>query len=310
MELANLPSPLRSLDLLKEQYGLASLHIKEDGYSSSPFGGNKVRKLEFLLAAAEQRGSKSVITFGYQGSNHCVATAALCQSIGIRVYCQLLTQVHHPYVDQNLARCKEFGADIEVYPSKNALKIGTAKRLVKEFCKGRKPMMIPPGGSEPLGVLGFINAAMELADQYGSRFMSPPDRIYCAMSSAGTAVGLQLGIDFLEWPTLLVPVSVYEEADVAENSFSKLMKESCKFLQKYDIEIKPRNSPKFRHEFRGKGYAEATNEGVEALKVAEDNGFKLDITYTAKAFGCLLKDASSQAIKGQSVLFWNTLHQE
>lgn len=289
---------------------MGSLHLKLDGFSSSPFGGNKVRKLEFLLGKAKQNGAKTIFTFGYEGSNHCVATASLAARLGLNVFAQVLEQEPQPYVRKNVQMAKKMGAVVNLYQSEFGLRLGTAALYVREKLSGNRPMLIPPGGSEALGVMGFVNAALELQSQLERCQLPVPDRIYCAISSGGTTAGLRLGMDLLGWKTELHAVRVYGTVNSTRKKLEQLTRKSHDLLKSKGLRLQRMQRLVIRDEFIGQGYAFSTKGGLEAQKRMEARGIALDPTYTAKAYACLLADLRAGELKSKQVLFWNSLNQD
>lgn len=312
VELADLPTPVRRLGRLGAEVGLDSLWLKDDGPSGQRYGGNKVRKLELLLAAARASGARSVLTFGYAGSNHATATAVHAAGVGLGSTSMLLPQQGAAYVRRNLLVSRAVGADIREYPSQARLVLGTLGVLLQRLRReGHLPYVVAPGGSSPLGTIGFVNAAFELAEQAASGVLPMPDVIYAPGGSLGTVVGLGLGLAALGANTRVVAVRVVDEQFVNPAKAGALWRKTTALLRKAGRSF-PDVGPlgdriEFRGEYFGGTYAIGTNEARGARdRAAALEGLALDITYTAKALACALGDAAGGGLAGRNVLFWNT----
>ena len=161
--LGEFPTPIIRLERLGRDIGLDQLYVKNDGLSGRVFGGNKIRKLEFTLGQALRVGAKEVMTFGAAGSNHALATAVCARQVGLRSISLLTPQPNARYVQRNLLMSYHCGAELHHYPNRRLRALGARLQLLRHrLLTGRYPLVIPPGGSSPLGVMGFVNAAFEL----------------------------------------------------------------------------------------------------------------------------------------------------
>jgi D-cysteine desulfhydrase len=179
--------------------------------------------------------------------------------------------------------------------------------------RGRFPRLIPPGGSSPLGLVGFVNAALELRTQITGGQMPEPDFIYVACGSMGTAGGLALGLRVAELAGRVVPVAVHNERFTNTAAMIRLIGKTNSLLRSLDasfpgFEFSERDVD-IRHDCAGLRYALFTDEGVEAVsRMRECEGIKLDGTYTGKALASLKRDAGNGSLRDKTVLFWNTLN--
>lgn len=312
VELAALPTPVRPLAALGRHIGASSLHVKDDAATHGVYGGNKVRKLEFLLAAALAERAKSVLTFGYAGSNHATATAVHAESLGLGSISMLLPQENAAYLRTNLLVSAAVGAELHEYPSRATLFAGTALTMLRHRLRsGRAPYVIAPGGSSPLGTVGFVNAAFELGAQVEAGLLPLPSLIYAAGGSLGTVVGLSIGLAVMGLPTRVVGVRVVEENFVNTSRAAGLWRKTCALLHHEDAAFPevPFDPDRLllRGEFFGGVYARVTEAAAEASGLASKlEGLRLDGTYTAKALACLVADARSGELDSRRVLFWNT----
>jgi D-cysteine desulfhydrase len=310
--LGEFPTPVKSLPELSARLGIGELYLKDDGPSAAGYGGSKVRKLEFLLGDALRRSARELLTFGYAGSNHTVATAYHARSLGIRTIALLLPQRNAGYVQTNLRALGACGAEVHYYRHSVALALGTLGQLVRHGAgSGRLPVLVPPGGSSPLGMVGLVSAALELKRQVLASELPVPGRLYLAAGSLGITVGLLLGLAVMDLPTRVVAVSVLLDRYVNEARVRRLYRRTNRLLHKADPTFPllpfPAACFELRREFVGEGYGRPTPEGLDAQALASSlGGIQLDSTYTAKAFAAVVSDARAGRLAGETVLFWFT----
>lgn len=316
VNLCKLPTPIKKAKGLGDRLGLQNLYIKHDGLTAQPFGGNKVRKLEFLLADAVKQEAEEVMTFGFAGSNHALATAVYAKQLGMKSISMLMPQTNHPYVQRNLLAGLHFGAEFHVYRNKRLLRLGARYQQWRHKKKyGKTPYTIPPGGSSPLGAVGFVNAAFELKQQIDTGVMPEPDIIYVTLGSAGTAMGLWLGLKTLKLNCRIIPIRVVDHDFLSKQMCLDLFGQTAQLLHSLDpsfplpdtAEVKAEMN--IRNEFLGEGYAKFNAPGREAISIMkETENIDLDGTYTGKTLAALVADARNNQLKNKTVLFWNTLN--
>lgn len=310
--LADLPTPVERLTRFGEAVGAGSLYIKRDDLSAARYGGNKVRKLEFLLGDALRRGAREVMTFGCAGSNHATATALYARQLGLRGISMLLPQPNARSVRRNLLLSYRNGAEIHVYKNMRSLEAGVILQHVRHvLATGKRPYFIPPGGSSPLGAVGYVNAAFELRDQMESGLIPEPDAIYVAAGTSGTAVGLMLGLRAAGLRTEVVAVRVTDESFVNVPRIMRLLEKTNALLHQTDPSFPMLRFSEadiiLRHDCYGEQYALYTNESVEAMRLMKDTqGILLEGTYTGKACAALISDARRGLLQEKTALFWNT----
>ncbi len=295
--LAQLPTPIRPLAALGDR-----LFMKEDGLSGPVYGGNKIRKLEFLLGEALAKGRKSVITYGAAGSNHALATAVCCRSLGLRAICILAPQQSSPHVRKNLLMHGAMGSELHLCSSYTAFPALTQQ--ISDRCRseeGCEPYIIPTGGTNFLGALGFVEAAFELAEQM------EPDVIYLPMGTGGTLAGLLVGLKLAGLKTRVEAIRVVDPAFRNETHVKQLCTEICDRLN-VDLNI-PEDNIVIRNEFYGEDYGIPTPGGREAVETFLTlENVHLENTYTGKTAAALLHDVRDGRLDGQTVLYWNTLN--
>ncbi|MBN1190894.1 MAG: pyridoxal-phosphate dependent enzyme [Dehalococcoidales bacterium] len=316
VKLGKLPTPVHTLEILGRKTGINSLYIKRDDLTGENYGGNKLRKLEFLLGEVLHSRAGEVITFGAAGSNHALATAFYSASLGLKSISMLVHQPNAWYVRNNLLMSLFCGAELHLYhkmPVKNLLvNPAVLFQLFRHRTKrGRFPRVIPMGGSSPRGVLGFVNAAFELKQQIMKGEIKEPDYLYVASGSMGTAAGLILGLKAAECKTKVVAVRVIDLKYVNEKAMINLISKTAIWLSSLDrsfpgTAISVRDF-EIRHDFFGHQYALFSKKGMDAVRRLEsDERIRLEGAYTGKAMAALLEDAQKQKINTKTVLFWNT----
>jgi len=299
--LANLPTPAESLDTL-------NLWIKRDDQSSDLYGGNKVRKLEFVLAEALQQNKKKLVTFGAIGTNHGVATALFCQKLGIECKVLLFDQPLTQTVQDNLKLMQHFGAQLQYK--------GSLLRTVASFYSARllnknDTYYLFAGGSNIAGCISFVNAAFELKHQIELGLSPEPDFIYCPVGSNSTAAGLTLGCKLAGLKSRVIGVRVAPAhlgifPACTRGAVHSLMTSTYKHLKQRDKSIPDIELPEINLEegFYGEGYGEATKAGNDATELFGQAGIKLEPTYTAKTAAAVLKQCAAHPEK--TVLYWHT----
>ena len=308
LPLTNLPTPLDAAPQLAHHMGLDQIWIKRDDLSADIYGGNKVRKLEYLIGDALHRGCDAVITFGAIGSNHALATSIFARQQGLPCYAVLMDQAMTPYIGRTLKYHARIGTVLL-----HAENFKQAQQLANEIIANHPTgpdqiCHVTWGGSSWLGTVGFVNAALELANQLQADDL--PEKIYLASGSIGTSVGLALGLRLANLPTKVVAVRVVP-APANDDRFIYLFEETNRELHDRDhsfpIFEDAMANVETRYEFLGPAYAEPTAESLEAIDlISSTEGLKLENTYTGKALAALLKDARDAGRAGGKPLFWHT----
>jgi len=296
-------SPVHRLASLGSQLGHDALYIKRDDRVSTIYGGNKGRKLEFLLGEALERGKQTVIGLGTTGSNQCVANAAFARDLGLHVVAALVPQPVLETVRRNLLLDLHLGSEFIYEPDYERL----GARVIERLRADPSAYLIAPGGNTPLGNLGFVNAALELSLQIEAGELPKPDRIFIAGGSTGSAAGLRLG---LELAGLAVRVHVVQ-ASAAEWCTAEILARTERELRDAIGATAGRWGPPsiFDTSAFGRGYAIATEEGRAALRLlSEREGIELEPCYTAKSFAAFCRFAERQTSKPtrETLLFWHT----
>lgn len=306
LDLADLPTPLEAGALVTNSRRHRVL-IKRDDLTGEIYGGNKVRKLEYLLCRAQQRKARRVATFGAVASNHALATALYAKSLGLDCTCFLLHQAPTDNVPRVLNMHLQTGTELVVYGRSRAERV----RSMRERLWHRHAWVIPVGGSSWLGAVGLVNAGLELAEQVAAGDFAAPDRLYVANGTMGTAVGIALGLALAGLPTDVHAVQVTEDFVANPAAMQRLIAKTAALLRSHDnsipADLAERARLRFRAGFLGAGYAQTNATTERAVEIARDElGLTLESTYTGKAMAAMLHDLDRQQLAGQSVLFWNT----
>jgi len=309
--LADLPTPVERFAGLEDALGAAPLYVKRDDLSGATFGGNKVRKLEFLLGAALAAGARTAITVGAAGSNHALATAICCRQLGLRPALMLYPQPNAHVVRQNLLADLWTRADVHAFQD-YAEHRANLRGLVAHYREQdhAEPCVIPTGGSNPVGAAGYVNAGLELAAQIADGALERPTRIYVALGSMGTVAGLWLGLAVAGVRTTVVGVRVTPPAIASEERLAELITQTASMLHGLDpsfpLPDPSVDPPLVDHRFFGGEYARFTPESVAAVHLAHDSaGMALDGTYTGKALAGLIADVKAGKAT-EPLMFWNT----
>ncbi|PKL82467.1 MAG: D-cysteine desulfhydrase family protein [Ignavibacteriae bacterium HGW-Ignavibacteriae-3] len=300
------PTPVTELKRLTEKLHGPKIFIKRDDLTGLAFGGNKTRKLEFFIGDALSKGCDTIITGGAEQSNHCRQTAAACAVSGLE--CHLVLGGSEPEIPQgNLLLDKLLGAHIH-WDSKFR-KGEMIPQISKELTlQGKKPYPVPYGGSNEIGVLGFVEAIKELKLQL-SGMNEKISHVVFASSSGGTHAGLVLGKYLFEQKFDLIGIEIdkaeYEGLSYPDHLL-KLTNAGAKFLG-IDCAF-TKNDFILRNEYLGGGYGVIGDLEKKAIKLlAETEGIIVDPVYTGRAFGALIDLIEKGEFASEDkVLFWHT----
>jgi len=304
--LTALPTPLDEAPRLAQRLGLRKLFIKRDDCTTLAMGGNKVRKLEYLMADALTKGADVVMTDGGPQSNHARLTAAACRKVGVERCILFLGGPAFERFDGNLLLDVVLGAEIRfmldatVQQMEDAMQ-AEATRLRGE---GRTPYVIPIGGSTPVGALGYVNAIRELAGQLGDEDKAP--LIFLAVGSAGTIVGCALGVKLFLPEAEVIGVSVSGSTRASREKAARVAPGAVEMLgldSSFEL-------PDIRIEdgYIGECYGVPSEAGNAAvLEAAQSEAIILDPVYTGKAMSGLIDMARRKLIDtDRTVVFIHT----
>ena len=297
--LVRAPTAIEEMSRLRDALGGGPrLFVKRDDAIPFGFGGNKVRKLQFVAAEAVTRGADTLVTVGGIQSNHARATAAVASRLGLR--CHIIANGSKPaHPTANALLDELLGADIEYIPSRAEREAASAAAMERLTRDGCRPYWVPLGASTPLGALGFVQAIGEMVEQ-GLK----PDIIVHAASSSGTQSGLVAGCALHRLSTQVIGVS----ADDPGPALSARVREIVAGIGKLLGENLGAPGFMVTDEFVGEGYGIPTVSSREAQRLAaRTEALFVDHTYTAKALGALIRWVRAGRWSAeQTILFWHT----
>ncbi len=307
--LANLPTPLTLMEKLSSQFG-AEIWVKRDGLSHPVYGGNKIRKFEFIFADILRRKAQVVITGGGLGSHHTLATAVIARELGLKAVCCYFCEPLGEEIRQNLLMTVPLGAEFHFCGDYPGLALSFVWQYLRHFFLSRRPpYFIYPGASSTLGILGYVNAALEIKDQLDSMGLPEPEAIFVAVGSCGTFAGLLLGAKLANLKSRIIGVRVIEESIANRRKVADMVNKTARFLRRLAPEVPPVElkveEVELLGNYLGPGYAHPTPEALKAVELAEElEGLPLETTYTGKAMAALLDYAKANL--GKRLLFVDT----
>lgn len=315
--LATLPTPLSVATRLRDALGgparCPRILIKRDDLTGLALGGNKARKLEFLIADALAQKATTVVTTGALQSNHARMTAAAACAAGLRVELVLTSEHENPPARANLLLDRLFGATIHYVPlpadpmlatsDQEAAKVAEVEAGLR--ARGERPYLIPVGGSSPVGVLGYLSGSVEIVTQLREQ-NERPTRLYYASGSRGTQAGLTLGAAWCEAPYQVYGVAVSGGEPWKRERALRIANEAASLA---GISTRLADADLFTdQDFIGAGYGMPTADCIQAIYLtAKHEGILLDPVYTGKAMACLIRHVrNGQLDPASSVLFLHT----
>jgi len=285
---------------------VSSLWIKRDDATHFRYGGNKVRKLEYLLADACRMQARRIVTVGAAGSHHVLATAFHGIDAGFKVAALLTPMPFSRHALDNLGYALSLG--LTAYPCRSIA------RLPFEFARTRRPgdYFIPPGGSSITGSMGYADAALELERQVLSGEVPEPDSIVVALGSGGTVAGLLAGLEETSLRCSVHAVRVVPWPMIS-GGYVEMLARAVSYRRSRQKDRSGIGSVPLRRRCRlcvvgdrlGRGYGFGTVWGDEAIARARSVGLELEATYTAKAFSHALRLVDGG--RAGNVLYWHTL---
>lgn len=300
------PTPVVKLERLSALLGGPNILMKRDDQTGLALGGNKTRKLEFLIADALRKDCDTIITAGAAQSNHCRQTAAACALVGLE--CHLVLGGEQPEnPNGNLFLDKLFDAQIHWGGvQRKGEGVNTVCELLKS--KGKKTYIIPYGGSNELGSLGFVRASLELDSQL-KEHEEEVQSVVVASSSGGTQAGLMVGLEMLSSETSVIGIGI-DKLGVENHEFARMILDlTYSTANQLELDISyDLNDVEVRYEYLGRGYGVVGQPERNAIRtVAKTEGVLLDPVYTGRAMAGLIDMIKQGRFeRGQTVLFWHT----
>jgi D-cysteine desulfhydrase family pyridoxal phosphate-dependent enzyme len=315
LSLATLPTPLYDATRLRDALGGSGrcprILIKRDDLTTLGLGGNKARKLEYLVADARAQGATTLITTGAVQSNHARMTAAAACVAGMRCVLVLTSTNEVPAVAGNLLLDKLYGAEIRLVPALDPMfAVGNdepvvAEVVAEERAAGRTPYVIPVGGSSGIGVFGYVSGSAELVDQLREAGVSP-SRLYYASGSRGTQAGLTLGAKLCQAPYRVCGIAVSAGEPEKIERAKRIANEAATRLGLPErLELADLITDQTQI---GEGYGIPTGAALEAIALlAKTEAILLDPCYTSKAMAGMIHDIRSGAVApSETVVFLHT----
>lgn len=290
LSLAQTPTPLQPLDRLSERLGGPRIWLKRDDLTGTLLSGNKIRKLEFILARALEQGCDTLITCGGLQSNHCRATALIGAQLGLKV-CLVLRGQPEGLPDGNYLLDQLAGAEIRSYPASTYE--AELPKLMDNWAsecraQGRKPWLIPTGASDSHGAWGYVQASQELQADYRHHGIEP-EYVISACGSGGTLAGLLLGHQIYAPNTQVLGMAVCDDAEYFRRKVQADIEALCQdysVARRFNLDQLQVNDA-----YVGAGYGQASAEVFETIRLlAATEGMVLDPVYTGKAFYGLLTE--------------------
>ena len=302
-------TPIEKLENISKVLGGPTIYIKRDDLLGLTSGGNKTRKLEFLMADAIAKGADTILTCGAVQSNHCRLTLSAAVKEGLK--CQLILEErvkdsYNPEASGNNFLFNLLGVEaVRVVPGGSNM-LGELEKLAEELrAQGRKPYIIPGGGSNPIGATGYVACSEEIMSQLFDKGINI-DHFVVPSGSAGTHAGIVAGMVGVNANIPITGISVNTNKKLQTEAVYKLAKETAMHVGvKEEI---TEDMVQVRDEFVGPGYSLPTGTMVEAVQLlARTEGILLDPVYTGKAFAGLVGMIREGKLKkGENVLFLHT----
>jgi D-cysteine desulfhydrase len=312
LRLGQPPSPVRRLHALTPARG-PEVWLKDDGVYGAPHGGNKVRKLEWILPDVEARGRRTIVTVGGLATNHGLATAVWGRERGLRTALALVDQPLDDHVRAQVERIRRSGA--RVYRTRGRYRTYLAAPWIllrnADLRAGRLPYFLTVGGSSPLGCLGYVEAALELAQQVAGGELPEPSHVVVALGSGGTAAGLAAGLRIAGLRSRVVGVVVNDRTPVDSRTVARLATRALDLLRRRGAVVPVRailpSEIDSEPGWLGAGYGHRTPAAEQARDLARRReGLELDPVYTGKAMAALIALRERGAFGGGPVLYWHT----
>lgn len=310
LHFAHLPTALEPMQRISEALGGPNLWIKRDDCTGLSSGGNKTRKLEFIMGDAVKQKADTIITQGATQSNHARQTTAIAAKLGME--CHILLEDRTGYEDEayvyngNVLLDQLHGATISSRPANTDMNAAMEELAQKLRDDGKKPYIIPGGGSNEIGALGYVNAAIELTTQANDRSLLI-DHLVHATGSSGTQAGLVLGMEGMNSGIPVYGVGVRAPKQKQEEMVYALAQRTADFMG-LNPDVVAREKVVANSDYVGDGYGLPTDSMVEAVKMlAQYEGILLDPVYSGKGFAGLIDlIRKGHFKKGENVVFLHT----
>jgi D-cysteine desulfhydrase len=303
------PTPVRRLPALVPELDDAEVWVKdESSYGDGGWGGNKVRKLEWILPEARRRHVRTLFTVGGIGTHWGLACALYARRLGINTLLGLVDQPVDDHVRAQLARLEASGAELHRFRSPGRLRLAAPWLLATHLHGGRPPWYLPAGGSNPFGALGYVETSLELAAQVARGELPEPRTVVVPIGSGGTAAGLALGLRLAGLGTRVFGVVVNDAFRLDAPVIARLARRTARLLSVHGATGLPTIAAEdvvTRFDWLGATYGDPTPATVRMVEAAAGAGLELEPVYTGKALAALADLAGGPELTGP-VLWLNT----
>ena len=310
LPLGNFPTPVQRLSNLERVLGFQSLWIKRDDLSGPLGGGNKVRKLEYMFAAAHPDGGekKMLFTIGPTGSNHVRATAIYGKASGFRVECLLFKQPPTAYSEANYRTICEHATAVHEVDRMTTMFVRYGyEQLKTAFGVGQERYFIPGGGSSPLGSVGYVKAVSELKSQIEAGLLPEPRFIFVPVGTCGTMAGLVVGVRLAGLKSHVIGIRVADRVVANAWAISRIVRQTRRLIGVADSSNIRAQHIELWHDDFGDGYAIPTKAGTQAVEMmTEHEDITLENTYTGKTLAGLIHYVTAHGYEDEPILFWHT----
>ena len=299
------PTPVRRLDGLLDG---VDLWLKDESrFGDGAWAGNKVRKLEWIIPEAKRRGTRTLFTVGGIGTHWGLACALYCADHGLRTVLGLVDQPVDDHVRQQLSRLEASGAELHRYRSPRQLKLAAPWLLARNIRRGRLPWYLPAGGSNAVGSLGYVETALEIAEQVRAGELPEPATVVTAIGSGGTAAGLALGLRRAGLRTRVFGVVVNDTFPLDAPVIARLAVRTARRLTDRGAGELPRIAAAdltTSDAWLGRTYGDPTPASTAMVERAAALGLELEPVYTGKSLAAVADLAGSL----DSPVLWLNTH--
>ncbi len=303
------PTPVSRL--ADDLSGGGEVWLKDEGrFGDGPWGGNKVRKLEWILPEAQRRGVRTLFTVGGIGTHWGLAAALYGREHGLRTMLGLVDQPVDDHVRDQLARLERSGAELHRYRNPTRLRLAAPGLIARAALRDRRlPWYLPAGGSNPFGALAYVETALELAEQVHAGALPEPAVLVTAVGSGGTAAGLALGLRLAGLSTRVFGVVVNDAFALDAPVIARLANRTADLLRERGAEldlapVEPADLT-MREDWLGSTYGDPTPASQQAVVDAAAAGLTLEPVYTGKALAAI-RDEVRNAAMAQPILMLHT----
>ncbi|MCE7749282.1 MAG: pyridoxal-phosphate dependent enzyme [Candidatus Heimdallarchaeota archaeon] len=304
----NSPTPIHKMEEISKELNHKEIWVKRDDLTDDIYGGNKLRKYEFVFADILKKNKKRILTQGAIGTNHGLATTVHAKKFGLETHLFLVEQKLSQHVRENLLCHHYFGARLNLMKSNFRRKLAIKARLFID----KKAYFVTTGASSPLGTLGFVNAAFELKEQIDAKLIPEPDKLFVTVGSLATCAGLVLGLELAKVRTKVIGIGVTDPIWSSKKNTLDLAVKALELMRTRDSSI-PDVSDVIGerlivdHRYFGGQYGVPTEEAMEAIKIAKKDELKLEYVYTGKTLSGLIDYIRKNKLqKDEIIIFWNS----